>query len=248
MIARTRNALARSRGLIPLAALLTASTLSGSGCAAKHLRREADRVPVRGVIDPGQPRELEMTSQPRYAVAPPDELDITVKPLPTDWGLAMFVVQQDGMLDLGHYGDIHVTGLTLQQIEDKITERLMYDDLQRGRKVDEPYRVAVRLANSQSKFYYVMGTVASEGKYPIKGQETVLDAILQAGLKTNSLPEKAYLVRPHPAGAHDEVLRIDWIAIRDRGDTLTNYQLFPGDRVVVPGTSPPGLLQTLLGR
>lgn len=248
MTARTQNAPARPRGLIPLATLLAASMLSGSGCAAKHLRREADRVPVRGVIDPAQPRELEMTSQPRYVVAPPDELDISVKPLPTDWSLAMFAVQQDGMLDLGHYGDIHVTGLTLEQIEDMIAEKLMYDDLQRGRKTDEPYRVSVRLSNSQSKFYYVMGTVASEGKYPIKGQETVLDAIMQAGLKTNSLPEKAYLVRPHPVGGHDEVLRIDWHGIRDRGDTLTNYQLFPGDRVVVPGTSPPGLLETLLGR
>ena len=64
----------------------------------------------------------------------------------------------------------------------------------------------------------------------------MLDAILQAGLKTNSLPEKAYLVRPHPVGGHDQVLKIDWCGIRERGDTLTNYQLFPGDRIVVPGT------------
>jgi len=248
MTARTHNAPARPRGLIPLAALLTASLLSGSGCAARHMRREADRVPVRGVIDPGQARELELTSMPRYVVAPPDELDITVKPLPADWALAMFVVQQDGMVDLGHYGDVYVSGLTLEQIEEKVAEKLMYDDLQRGRKSDEPYRVSVRLGNSQSKYYYVMGTVASEGKYPIKGHDTVLDAILQAGLKTNSLPEKAYLVRPHPVGGADQILRIDWCGIRDRGDTLTNYQLFPGDRVVVPGTSPPGLLQSLLGR
>lgn len=248
MTARTHHAPDRSRRMIPLAALLTAAALSGSGCAARHLRKEADRVPVRGVIDPAQPRELEMTSLPRYVVAPPDELDITVKPLPPDWGLAMFAVQQDGMLDLGHYGDIHVTGLTLEQIEQKIAEQLMYDDLQRGRKPSEPYRVSVRLSSSQSKFYYVMGTVASEGRYPIKGHETVLDAILQAGLKSNSLPEKAYLARPHPVGGPDQVLRIDWCAIRDRGDTLTNYQLLPGDRVVVPGTSPPSLIQTLLGR
>jgi polysaccharide export outer membrane protein len=77
--------------------------------------------------------------------------------------------------------------------------------------------------------------------------DTVLDAILQAGLKSNSLPEKAYLVRPHPLGGQDQVYKIDWFGIRDRGDTLTNYQVFPGDRIVVPGTKPPGLISSLLG-
>ena len=93
-----------------------------------------------------------------------------------------------------------------------------------------------------------MGTVTTQGRFPIKGNETVLDAILQAGLKSNSLPEKAYLVRPHPPGGYDQVLKIDWCGIRERGDTLTNYQLFPGDRVIVPGTKPPSLIATLLGQ
>ena len=106
----------------------------------------------------------------------------------------------------------------------------------------------MRLANPQSKFYYVMGTVQTQGRFPIKGNETALDAILQAGLKSNSLPEKAYLVRPHRPGEPDQVLKIDWCGIRERGDTLTNYQLFPGDRVIVPGTKPPSLIATLMGR
>ena len=44
------------------------------------------------------------------------------------------------------------------------------------------------------------------------------------------------------------VLRIDWVGIKERGDTTTNYQLFPGDRIVVPGTREPGLLGTLFGQ
>jgi polysaccharide export outer membrane protein len=43
-------------------------------------------------------------------------------------------------------------------------------------------------------------------------------------------------------------LKIDWFGIKDRGDTLTNYQILPGDRIVVPGTKPPGLIGSLLGR
>ena len=56
-----------------------------------------------------------------------------------------------------------------------------------------------------------------------------------------------YLVRPQPAGHPDLILKIDWKGIKERGETLTNYQLFPGDRIVVPGGKDPGLLGTLLG-
>src|SRR5581483_10996986 len=103
-------------------------------------------------------------------------------------------------------------------------------------RIREPIEVSVRLVNgTTSKSYYVIGTVTTQGRFPITGNETVLDAILQAGLRVNSLPEKAYLARPRPAGGPDQILRIDWERIKV-GDTLTNYQLMPGDRIVVPGT------------
>ncbi len=104
----------------------------------------------------------------------------------------------------------------------------------------------MRLANGQSKYYYVIGEVNTPGRFKVTGNELVLDAIVQAGLKSNSLPEKAYLVRPHPLGGPDQVYRIDWCGIRDRGDTLTNYQIMPGDRIVVPGTTPPSLIRSLI--
>src|SRR5262249_57092576 len=110
----------------------------------------------------------------------------------------------------------------------------------------DPYKVSVHLTSgSTSRSYYVIGTVPTQGRFPITGNETVLDAILTAGLRTNSLPEKAYLVRPHPAGGPDQVLRIDWCAIKERGDTLTNYQLMSGDRIIVPGGKPPSVLSSL---
>jgi polysaccharide export outer membrane protein len=121
----------------------------------------------------------------------------------------------------------------------------MSRELRRRRR--RPYRVSVRVANGQSKYYYVLGAVGTQGKFKSNANDTVLDAILQAGLKTNSLPEKAYLVRPHGVGGADQVFKIDWFGIRDRGDTLTNYQVFPGDRVIVPGTKPPGIISSLLG-
>jgi polysaccharide export outer membrane protein len=211
-------------------------------------RHEARKIPEHGFIDPEQPRELEKVTMPRYIVEPPDELEVSIKPAPPHWIQTNVVVQQDGFIDLGFIGDVYVTGLTLEEVELKIFQQLMAGAQQQREMLSQPYRVSVRLVNSQSKFFYVMGAVTTQGKFPIKGNETVLDAVLQAGLRSHSLPEKAYLVRPHPMGCPDEVLKIDWCGIKERGDTTTNYQLFPGDRIVIPGTKPPGLIATLIAQ
>jgi len=217
-----------------------------AGCHGFFDRYHESKIPQYGCIDPNQPRELQMVALPAYRVEPPDELELAVKPAVPDLTLTSVIVQSDGKIDLGLPGSVYVAGLTLDEAEVKISQALMqYAGASRPR---EPYQVSARLTNSgASKVYYVIGTVTTQGRFPSTGHETVLDAILGAGLRTNSLPEKSYLVRPHPAGGPDQVLRIDWFGIKDRGDTLTNYQVLPGDRIIVPGGKPPGVLTTLLG-
>ena len=218
-------------------ALLASST--GCGLVGKHK-------PQPGIVDPHQPRELEMVSMPPYVIEPPDELEITVRPAAMDLPLSTVTVQADGVVDLGFAGDVYLAGLTLAQAELKVAEHL--EAVAARKKVREPVEVSVRLLNgSQSKFYYVIGSVTTQGRFPIIGNENVLDALLAAGLRTNSQPDKAYLVRPHPPNGTDQILKIDWDGIKNRGDTMTNYQLFPGDRLVVPGGRAPGLLGSLFG-
>ena len=226
-----------------LACLLPFAT--GCQLAGNH---SAKHVPQLGIVDPHQPKELEMVSMPPYVVEPPDELELAIKPSIPDFTLTTVVVQADGNVDLGYAGDVYIAGLTLGQVEQKISQHLGDYSASRGRTVREPIYVSARLVNgSQSKSFYVLGTVSNQGKFPITGNETVLDGILVAGLRSNSLPEKAYLVRPHPMGGADQIFKIDWCGIKERGDTTTNYQLFPGDRIVVPGGKPPSLLGSLLG-
>ncbi len=238
MIARMLSARAcRRLGTVALVGL--ASTMAGCGMMGKHK-------PQPGVIDPHQPKELEMVSMPPYQIEPPDELEISVRPTSMEITLTTATVQADGVVDLGFAGDVYLAGLTLAQAEMKVAQHL--EPLAARRRINQPIEVSVRLVNgSQSKFYYVLGAVTTQGRSPILGNETVLDAILQAGLRSNSNPQKAYLVRPHPASGGDLILKIDWDSITNRGDTMTNYQLLPGDRLVVPGGKPPGLLGSLFG-
>jgi polysaccharide export outer membrane protein len=242
MIARMH--LSPRRRPIIVASLLL---LSATGCHGLGRKHEANRVPQFGTIDANQPGELRKVSQSAYIIEPPDELEIAAQPPVPELGQTTFIVHGDGNVDLGFAGDAYVSGLTLAEAEERIAAQLNDAARDQTSKPDKPYRVSVKLTTGQSKFYYVLGTVNTQGKFKANANDTVMDAILTAGLKSNSLPEKAYLVRPHPLGGQDQIYKIDWFGIKDRGDTLTNYQLFPGDRVVVPGTKPPGLISSLLG-
>ncbi|HEX8203121.1 MAG TPA: polysaccharide biosynthesis/export family protein [Isosphaeraceae bacterium] len=235
---------ARGRALGFALAGLAASL---AGCQALNQHQE-DKIPQLGWIDPHQPRELQMVSHPSYVVEPPDELEVAVRPAAFDFTTSNLVVQADGTIDLGFDGTVYVAGLTLEQVEQKVAQHLTGVAARRRLRPEAPIEVSVRLVNgTQSKVYYVLGTVSSQASFPITGNERVVDAILRAGLRTNSLPEKAYLVRPHPVGGPDLILKIDWLGITQRGDTLTNYEILPGDRIYVPGTRAPGLLSSLLG-
>ena len=222
--------------LIPLT---MAVTLTGCGLVGKHQ-------PQVGVVDPNQPKELQMVSLPDYVIEPPDELEISVRPSSMEVPLTTASVQMDGKVDLGYAGDVYLAGLTLAEAEAKVAQQL--EEVASRKRIREPLTVSVRLVNgSQSKYYYVLGSVTTQGRFPIQGNEDVLSALTAAGIRSNSQPEKAYVVRPHPPGGHDQLLRIDWQGITEAGDTMTNYQLFPGDRIIVPGGRKPGLLGSLFG-
>jgi polysaccharide export outer membrane protein len=230
--------------VLALAGVSLITAVSGCGLLSAHRER---KIPHLGCYDTEQPRELQMVALPPYVVEPPDELEIAVRPASLEVVQTSVTVQPDGVIDLAFYGDVYVAGLTLRQIEEKLAQYFTAIAQHKKIALAEPVHVSVRLVNgTTSKRYYVVGTVTNQASFPITGNETVLDGILAAGLRSNSLPDKAYLARPVALGLPPVILRIDWTEIR-KGNTLTNYQLLPGDRIVVPGGKAPGLLSTLAG-
>lgn len=217
-----------------------------SGCTLR--KRLAERkVKQLGMVDPTQHREMALTPHPPYVIEPPDSLVVSIRPdqlvpLPME-----SIVSQDGLVDLGHAGRVYVAGQTFDQAESTITAHLSEYAKKHKLRVSEPIDVHIRLDESKSKYYYVLGKGVQQSRFPSSGRETVLDAVMTAQIKSNALLEKIYVVRPHPQGLPDQVMAVDWLGIRDRGDTTTNYQLFPGDRLVVPGGPEPGLVETLFG-
>lgn len=174
------------------------------------------------------PRELQKAVLPSYMIQPGDQL--LVEPVSLDSPLrfpADQTVMPDGTIDLGRFGRLIVAGKTIEQIEADVTATI---------RSSEPNSDAinVRLVNPQSAVYYVLGEVNSPGSFPIIGHETVLDGILAAGgLSDRASPCNIILSRPTPPNGCRIVIPICYRQITQLGDTTTNFQLMPGDRIYV---------------
>lgn len=222
--------------------------LSGSGCGLSRPSTPIYHPPAE--YDLSQPREQAETLVP-YLVGVNDQLVVSISPSGYELNSSTSPVRIDGVLDLDQYGEVPVAGLTIPQVEGAIKSRIeefvQSQSKEKGTGSNEPIKVSVRLVANLSKFYYVVGAVRDEGRAPLVAPITVIDALLNAGLLSNSLPNQAYLTRPLGNGQGARVLRIDWDGIVKRGETQTNYQIMPGDRLVVPAGKSAGLMGTLFG-
>ena len=140
------------------------------------------------------------------------------------------LVAPDGHVTLGSYGRVCVVGMTIDGARAAIEWHL-------AQFFNSP-QVSVDVAGYNSKVYYVITQGAGLGdgvvRLPVKGNETVLDAISEIqGLASNS-SLRMWVARPgfNQSGG-DQILPIDWLGVTQRGDVRTNYQLMPGDRLYV---------------
>lgn len=141
------------------------------------------------------------------------------------------LVRPDGTVGLGIYGGVYVAGMTLAEAKLAIERHLQPH-------MHKP-QVSVDVLGYNSKAYYVIADGGGAGnqvyKMPSTGNDTVLGAIAQIkGLPTVSNSGKIWVARPSANSCNaDQVLHVDWDGISMGGDTSTNYQLFPGDRLYV---------------
>jgi polysaccharide biosynthesis/export protein len=192
----------------------------------RHNMLESTRQVRAGTVVPlNVPRELDKP----YIVEPGDvllvaaaDLDSPVR-IPGDQP-----VLPDGTIALGKYGRLIVAGKHLDEIEAMVRAHIQAQSV-------TPIAITVRLASRQSTVFYVLGEVNSPGAFPLMGRETVLDGILAAGGVNERASRRDIVVsRPTRPGECRVVLPVCFREIVQLGDTTTNYQLQPGDRIFVP--------------
>jgi polysaccharide biosynthesis/export protein len=140
------------------------------------------------------------------------------------------LVAPDGKVNLGTYGRVRIVGMTIEEARAAIESHL-------SQYLEDP-QIALDVLGYNSKVFYVVTQGAGLGDQvvilPAKGNETVIDAIGQIqGLQSNQ-STRMWVARPGSNECDgDQILPIDWLAVTQRGDTTTNYQLLPGDRLYV---------------
>ncbi len=139
------------------------------------------------------------------------------------------LVRSDGVVNLGEYGSVYVSGMTLPMAKEQIEKHL-------SKYLKDP-QVNLDVAAFNSKVYYVILDLGGAGqqvyRLPVTGNETVLDSISQVnGFTLVSDTNRIWVSRPGPDGC-TSVLPVDWNALTEQGDPATNYQILPGDRVFV---------------
>jgi polysaccharide biosynthesis/export protein len=175
------------------------------------------------------PRELDRHCMPPYVVEPGDMLLVSTSNLDSPVRLpGDQTVLPDGTISLGQYGRPVVAGKQISDIEAVVQTMIQAQ----GR---DPGPIMVRLVGRQSEVFYVLGEVNAPGAFPLTGRETVLDGILAAGgLSERASRRDIVLTRPTRPEECRVVLPICYREIVQLGDTTTNYQLQPGDRIFVP--------------
>src|SRR5262245_36466780 len=138
------------------------------------------------------------------------------------------LVAPDGTVNLGTYGQVYVAGMTIAEATAAIDKHLT-DYL-------ESPQVSVDVFAYNSKVYYVITEGAGFGdniqRFPVTGNETVLDAISQVQGISRTSSKNIWIARPTDSGC-DQILPVRWDEVVAGGVECTNYQVLPGDRVFI---------------
>jgi polysaccharide export outer membrane protein len=194
-----------------------------------------------------------------YTVEPPDLMIVEVlDALPGRPISGERLVRPDGKISLGFYGEIYVAGLTLPEVKEKVVRHLVKHlsdeglglvsvdqdgnpaidpDTKKPIMIDpkDSTMVFVDVTAYNSRNYYIQGEVLVAGMLPSTGRETVLDVINYAGGLTTLADHKGVVLYRKPSkGGPLKALPIDIDQIMMGDDLSTNYQILPGDRLVVP--------------
>jgi len=139
------------------------------------------------------------------------------------------LVAMDGTVTLGSYGSVKVTSLTVAEAKQAVQKHLL--------QYFESLEVSLEVYGYNSKVYYIVTQGAGFGdgvyRFPITGNETVLDAISQINGLQRVSSKKIWVARPTDRCGSVQRLEVNWEDITANAYACSNYQILPGDRVFI---------------
>lgn len=163
----------------------------------------------------------------KYTLGPDDTIEIEVRRHPEFSG--QYTINSEGKIEYKYIGDIIVTGLTKNEVKERLTQVL-------SEYILEP-DIDVRIVAYLSKVCYVVGEVNRPGKFYMRGDTiTIREALVQAGLPTlGAAMRRCRLVTPDNKGK-DNYKDVNVYSLLYEGNLKENLEMKPGEVLYVPAT------------
>lgn len=165
------------------------------------------------------------TRETRYKIAPGDSFDLNFELSPEFNQTAVFV-QPDGFVTLRGIGDLQVQGQTVPELTE--TLRGAY-----GKILNEPI-ISVILKDFEKPYFVADGQIGKPGKYDLRGDTTLTQAIaIAGGFKDTSRHSQVLLFR-RVSDQWMEAKVINVKQMEKSGNLKEDPMLHPGDMLFVP--------------
>ena len=165
------------------------------------------------------------TRKPRYKLAPGDSFDLNFD-LSPEFNQTGVAVQPDGYVTLRGVGDVKVKGLTVPELAQKI--RTAY-----GKILNDPV-VSVILKDFEKPYFVADGQVGKPGKYDLRGEVTLTQAVAIAGGFTDAAKHSQVLLFRRVSDHWTEAKIFNLKRMEKTGNLKEDPVLHPGDMLFVP--------------
>ena len=161
---------------------------------------------------------------PRYKIGAGDQFDVTFD-LSPEFNQTV-TVQPDGYVTLRGVGDVHVQELTVPELTQ--TLRTVY-----GKILNDPL-ISVALKDFEKPYFIADGQVGKPGKYELRGDMTLTEAIAVAGGFQDTAKHSQVLLFRKVNDQWTEAKLFNVKKMEKSGNLKEDPFLHPGDMLFVP--------------
>jgi polysaccharide export outer membrane protein len=162
---------------------------------------------------------------PRYQLCPGDMLDLHFEFTP-EFNQSNIPVQPDGFASLSGVGDVHVAGLTVPELKQTLQD--VY-----GKILSKPV-ITVTLRDFNKPYFIATGQVVKPGKYDLRANTTVIEAIgIAGGMNDTSKHSEVWVFHRMPDGSVQSK-RVNVKQMLASGNLNEDGLIRPGDTIFVP--------------
>jgi polysaccharide export outer membrane protein len=161
---------------------------------------------------------------PRYKIAPADSFDVSFE-LSPEFNQTV-TVQPDGFITLRGIGELHAAGQTVPELTE--TLRHSYTKI-----LNDPL-ISVVLKDFERPYFVADGQVGKPGKYELRGETTVTQAVAMAGGFLESSKHSQVLLFRRIDDQWTEAKILNVKKMEKSGNLSEDLFLHPGDMLFVP--------------